>query len=126
MLKIILVFSLRWSYPRHTSEKYIKHYNNTLQSILNFKLDLFSDNQWIIKNIDIYSFQQYFHKYIEFFEITETWINRQLNQVSIMNQDINKACNLSKRFNHSKMNKRIIKAMKETNNGRSKHIDFIK
>ena len=59
MLKIILVFSLRWNDPRHisepyTSEKYIKHYNNTLQSILNFKLDFFSDNKWIIKNVVIF------------------------------------------------------------------------
>ena len=59
MLKIILVFSLRWNDPRHisepyTSRKYIKHYNNTLQSILNFNLDFFSDNQWIIKNVVIF------------------------------------------------------------------------
>ena len=59
MLKIILVFSLRWNDPRHisepyTSEKYIKHYNNTLQSILNFKLDFFSNNKWIIKNVGIF------------------------------------------------------------------------
>ena len=61
MLKIILVFSLRWNDPRHISEpytyeKYIKHYNDTLQSILNFKLDFFSNNKWIIKNVDSYSF----------------------------------------------------------------------
>ena len=59
MLKIILVFSLRWNDPRYisepyTSEKYIKHYNNTLQSILNFKLDFFSNNKWIIKNVVIF------------------------------------------------------------------------
>ena len=59
MLKIILVFSLRWSDPRYisepyTSEKYIKHCNNILQSILNFKLDFFSNNKWIIKNVVIF------------------------------------------------------------------------
>lgn len=59
MLKIILVFSLRWNDPRYisepyTSEKYIKHCNNTLQSILNFKLDFFSNNKWIIKNVVIF------------------------------------------------------------------------
>ena len=59
MLKIILVFSLRWNDPRYisepyTSEKYIKHCNNTLQSILNFKLDFFNNNKWIIKNV-VYS-----------------------------------------------------------------------